>query len=996
MPPRAYLLLLFLLYPKDGYLQVPRGLKCQYFFARLAGSSYMESIRVVGARTHNLKNLTVEIPKNKITVVTGLSGSGKSSLAFDTIFAEGQRRYIESLSSFVRQFLSEIEKPDFDYIEGLAPAIAIDQKTAARNPRSTVATATEIYDFLRLLFSRVGTPFCPKCDIPITQQSPESIARAILKHFRLEETLKVTLYALIVQARKGEHKFHLKQGKKSGILRVRVDGVEMDINEAIGLEVDKNKRHTIEFLVGSIDFPVSNDQSEQLAQIDLLKLVDRALKLGNGLLIASHGDKEEFYSQKFACTKCGWQFPDIEPRLFSFNNPEGACQICQGLGVQMVADRDLVIPNPRLTLAEGAVRPWSRTTSHANWYQKVLNDLSAKYRFSLDTPVGELPEATLDILLHGEKTTNDSDEEAFEGILPNLERRYRETDSDYLKNEIEKYMVEKTCQSCNGQRLRVEVLSVRIKDKNIIDATSMSIEDANNFFAELSASVHASQQVIAVPILKEIRSRLSYLLEVGLSYVTLDRTTSTLAGGEAQRVRLATQLGAGLTGVIYILDEPSIGLHPRDHDKLLQTIEELKERGNTVIVVEHDKETMLRADEIIDMGPGAGEHGGKIISQGTLKEILNDPNSVTGAYLSGKKSISLPEHRHEHAESYLTVVGATGNNLKNVTASFPLNRLICVTGVSGSGKSTLVEDTLARALENQFHGSGDDPAPHERIEGTEEIDNIINIDQSPIGRTPRSNPATYTGALGPIRELFANTSEAMNRGYDPSRFSFNLRGGRCEHCRGDGQIKIEMNFLPDVYVQCPECRSRRYNAETLEIKYKGKDISDVLEMSVEEALNFFDGEIEVTEKLSVLQSVGLEYMRLGQPATTLSGGEAQRIKLATELAKRETGKTLYILDEPTTGLHFEDIQKLLTVLYQLVDRGNTVIIIEHNTDVIRCADWIVDLGPDGGTKGGNIVATGTPDEIIKNPQSITGKFLVSSKADAPKKAKTKTAQPVHT
>ncbi|QQG50236.1 MAG: excinuclease ABC subunit UvrA [Candidatus Berkelbacteria bacterium] len=956
----------------------------------------MESIRVVGARTHNLKNLTVEIPKNKITVVTGLSGSGKSSLAFDTIFAEGQRRYIESLSSFVRQFLSEIEKPDFDYIEGLAPAIAIDQKTAARNPRSTVATATEIYDFLRLLFSRVGTPFCPKCDIPITQQSPESIARAILKHFRLEETLKVTLYALIVQARKGEHKFHLKQGKKSGILRVRVDGVEMDINEAIGLEVDKNKRHTIEFLVGSIDFPVSNDQSEQLAQIDLLKLVDRALKLGNGLLIASHGDKEEFYSQKFACTKCGWQFPDIEPRLFSFNNPEGACQICQGLGVQMVADRDLVIPNPRLTLAEGAVRPWSRTTSHANWYQKVLNDLSAKYRFSLDTPVGELPEATLDILLHGEKTTNDSDEEAFEGILPNLERRYRETDSDYLKNEIEKYMVEKTCQSCNGQRLRVEVLSVRIKDKNIIDATSMSIEDANNFFAELSASVHASQQVIAVPILKEIRSRLSYLLEVGLSYVTLDRTTSTLAGGEAQRVRLATQLGAGLTGVIYILDEPSIGLHPRDHDKLLQTIEELKERGNTVIVVEHDKETMLRADEIIDMGPGAGEHGGKIISQGTLKEILNDPNSVTGAYLSGKKSISLPEHRHEHAESYLTVVGATGNNLKNVTASFPLNRLICVTGVSGSGKSTLVEDTLARALENQFHGSGDDPAPHERIEGTEEIDNIINIDQSPIGRTPRSNPATYTGALGPIRELFANTSEAMNRGYDPSRFSFNLRGGRCEHCRGDGQIKIEMNFLPDVYVQCPECRSRRYNAETLEIKYKGKDISDVLEMSVEEALNFFDGEIEVTEKLSVLQSVGLEYMRLGQPATTLSGGEAQRIKLATELAKRETGKTLYILDEPTTGLHFEDIQKLLTVLYQLVDRGNTVIIIEHNTDVIRCADWIVDLGPDGGTKGGNIVATGTPDEIIKNPQSITGKFLVSSKADAPKKAKTKTAQPVHT
>jgi len=950
-------------------------------------TSSSDVIRVVGARTHNLKNLTVEIPKNKITVVTGLSGSGKSSLAFDTIFAEGQRRYIESLSSFVRQFLSEIEKPDFDYIEGLAPAIAIDQKTAARNPRSTVATATEIYDFLRLLFSRVGTPYCPKCGIAITQQSTEAITRQILKHFRSDDHLKVTIYALVIHNRKGEHKFHLKQGKKQGIARVRVDGTEMDIQEAIDLALDKNKRHTIEFLTGKVDFPVSNEQSEQLAYIDLLKLVEKSLKFGNGLLIAVSGDQEEFYSQKFACTKCGWQFPDIEPRLFSFNNPEGACQVCQGLGVQMVADRDLVIPNPRLTLAEGAVRPWSRTTSHANWYQKILNDLSTKYKFSLDTPVGELPVSTMDILLYGEKVEEGSEEEVFEGILPNLERRYRETDSDYLRQEIEKYMVEKVCQSCHGQRLRIEVLSVKINDKNIIDATSMSIEEAQTFFADLAKSIPEKHKAIAVPILKEVTSRLAYLLEVGLSYVTLDRTTSTLAGGEAQRVRLATQLGAGLTGVIYILDEPSIGLHPRDHDKLLSTIKELKERGNTVIVVEHDKETMLRADHIIDMGPGAGERGGEIISEGTLHQIVKDPKSITGAYLSGNKIISLPDHRHEHAEEQLTVHGATGNNLKNVTVSFPLNRLICVTGVSGSGKSTLVEDTLARALEAHFHTSSEDPAPHEKIEGIEYIDNIINIDQSAIGRTPRSNPATYTGALGPIRELFANTQESMNRGYDPSRFSFNLRGGRCENCRGDGQIKIEMNFLPDVYVICPECRGKRYNAETLEIKYKGKDISDILDMTVEEAVRFFDDQAEVIEKLSVLQAVGLGYMRLGQPATTLSGGEAQRIKLATELAKRETGKTVYILDEPTTGLHFEDTQKLLSVLYQLVDRGNTVIIIEHNTDVIRCADWIIDLGPDGGNKGGMIVSVGTPEQIMSDPKSVTGKFLNQETANATKAQK---------
>ncbi|MEK9167135.1 MAG: excinuclease ABC subunit UvrA, partial [Patescibacteria group bacterium] len=736
-------------------------------------------IQIVGTRTHNLKNLTVTIPKNKITIITGLSGSGKSSLAFDTIFAEGQRRYVESLSSYVSQFLSDIERPDFDYIEGLSPAIAIDQKTASRNPRSTVATATEIYDFLRLLFSRAGTPFCPKCGIAIKPQTIESIARLIMRDFVVSETLKVKVFVIAVQNRKGEHKYHLKQARKSNIIRVRFDTVEMDIDEALTLNIDKNKRHTIELLVGTQDFPVSNEQSENVAHIELLKLVEKALKLGSGLLLAINPDltKERFYSQRYACNQCGWQFPDIEPRLFSFNNPEGACQTCQGLGLQMVADKELVIPNPRLTLAEGAIRPWSRTTSHSNWYQKTLNAMATKYHFSLDTPVGELPEATLNTILHGEPGSGNGDPELFEGVLPNLERRYRETDSDYLKNEIEKYMVERICQTCHGQRLRIEVLSIKIQDKNIIDVTSLNIEQAAKYFEELKTTfADNGHKKIAAPIIKEVAERLGYLLEVGLGYVTLNRTTSTLAGGEAQRVRLATQLGSGLTGVIYILDEPSIGLHPRDHQKLLQTIRELKERGNTVIVVEHDKDTMLIADHIIDMGPGAGELGGEIIAEGTPEQIKSNPKSITGAYLSGKKRVELPGHRHDHDAKSLNIINATGNNLKNLTVRFPLNRLICVTGVSGSGKSTLVEDTLAIALENNFHSSTQEPSPHEKIEGIENIDNIINVDQTAIGRTPRSNPATYTGTLGPIRELFANTREAAERGYEASRFSFNLRG----------------------------------------------------------------------------------------------------------------------------------------------------------------------------------------------------------------------------
>jgi len=935
----------------------------------------MEKIKIVGARTHNLKNISLEIPKNKTTIITGLSGSGKSSLAFDTVFAEGQRRYIESLSSYVRQFLSEVERPDFDYMEGLAPAIAIDQKTSVRNPRSTVATATEMYDFLRLLFSRIGSPKCPRCQIPVTQQAPHAIAKIILEEFRHDDHLRVKIYGLVVSGRKGEHRYQLQLAKKQGILRVRWDKVEMDLTEAITLKIDKQKKHTLELLVGSIDFPISNEQSAQLANNDLLKLVEKGLKLGNGTITTASfdGEKERFYSQRHACSQCGWQFPDIEPRLFSFNNPEGACQICLGLGVQMAADQNMVIPNPRLTFAEGAIRPWSRTTSHSNWHEKTLSTLAKKYDFSLDTPVGELPEKIMHTIMYGEAEAEGDDR--FEGVLPNLERRYRETDSDYLKNEIEKYMVERVCEACHGQRLRAEVLSITIQEKNIIDLTSMTVEQANQFFGALEKSLSENEQTIARPIIKEIVTRLKYLLEVGLGYLTLDRTTATLAGGEAQRVRLATQLGSGLTGVLYILDEPSIGLHARDHSKLLKTIDELKNRDNTVIIVEHDRDTMLGADHIIDMGPGAGERGGEIIAEGTPKEIMANPASLTGQYLAGKKNINLDRPTQSEPDKFLTITGAKGHNLKNVSASFPINRLTCITGVSGSGKSTLVEDTLAIALEKHFHGTSNEPAHYDKLEGVEHIDNIINVDQSPIGRTPRSNPATYTGALGPIRELFANTKEAMDRGYDPSRFSFNLRGGRCENCHGDGQNKIEMNFLPDVYVPCTECRGKRYNPETLEILYRGKDISDVLNMAVEEAIEFYHGEEGVLGCLRILQSVGLGYMKLGQPATTLSGGEAQRIKLATELAKRETGKTLYILDEPTTGLHFDDIQKLLGVLAQLVERGNTVIIIEHNLEVINCADWIIDLGPEGGDKGGEIVVSGPPNKIMDCQLSLTGQYM---------------------
>lgn len=939
----------------------------------------MEKIKIVGARTNNLKNITVEIPKNKITVITGLSGSGKSSLAFDTIFAEGQRRYIESLSSYVRQFFSDIERPDFDYIEGLAPAVAIDQKTSSRNPRSTVATSTEIYDFLRILFSRVGTPHCPNCGVPVESQSSEAITQRILEEFTEKEMIIAKIFAVIVQHKKGEHKFQLKSAKKFDITRVRIDGVEMDISEAINLNLDKHKRHTVELLIGAIQFPVSNEQSKEVVRVDILKTVEKGLKIGNGTLVVTQPSQDEerpktqFYSRHFACRECGLQFPIIEPQIFSFNNPEGACLKCHGLGVRQVADKNLVLPNTRLTIAEGAIRPWSRTTSQTSWYQKTLDHLSQKYAFSLDTPINKLSEKNIQILLYGEESSND--EEIFEGVIPNLERRYQETSSEYLRQEIEKYMIEKVCDECQGRRLRKEVLSVTLNAKNIIDVTEMTIENAFSFLTALSTVLTPTQKEIAETLISEINSRLKYLLEVGLGYLTLNRTTATLAGGEAQRIRLANQLGSGLTGVVYILDEPSIGLHPRDHEKLLTTIKELRNRDNTIIVVEHDRETMLNADYIIDMGPGAGERGGEIIATGIPEEIIANPKSITGKFLNRSAKINPSKHRRSSEAKSLTIKNARGNNLKGVTLDIPLNKFICVTGVSGSGKSTLIEDTLAKALEKHFKHTQAEPAQHDEILGTEHIDNIINIDQTAIGRTPRSNPVTYTGVFGPIRELFASTDESLQRGYDPSRFSFNLRGGRCESCRGDGQKKVEMHFLPDIYVSCTECRGKRFNQETLEIKYKDKDISDILAMTVDEALDFFDTEAEVRDKLRILEAVGLGYIRLGQSATTLSGGEAQRIKLSTELSKRETGKTLYILDEPTTGLHFEDIQRLLNILNQLVDRGNTVIVIEHNLDVISCADWIIDLGPDGGDRGGEIIATGTPEEVANSKDSITGSFL---------------------
>jgi excinuclease ABC subunit A len=955
----------------------------------------LDKIIVKGARIHNLKNVSVEIPRNKLTVFTGLSGSGKSSLAFDTIYAEGQRRYVESLSTYARQFLQLMEKPDVDSIDGLSPSISIDQKTASRNPRSTVGTVTEIYDYLRLLFAKVGTPHCPKCGKTIKRQTASQIVDLVSQ---MTEGKKILLLAPIVKDRKGSHVKVFEKIKKDGFVRVRVDGEVLSVIDVPDL--DENKKHTIDIVVDrlvvknfkKITKKMSNGEEIEMPNPDRTRLADSietALKHGEGVMIIAEFEskKEEIYSEHFACADCGISIEEISPRSFSFNSPHGACPKCHGLGTKLVIDSKLVIPNENLTLAEGAIMPWSATTSHLTWYNRILEAVAKKHGFSMNTPIKNLNAESMQIVLYGSGENKYSIKMgtkgegpfqgeyamSFEGVIPNLERRYLETDSDYIRKKIEKYMQILECPVCNGKRLKPEVLAVLIDKKSIIDVTQMSVKQCQNFFQKMKLSDMERQ--IANLILKEIGNRLQFLDDVGLSYLTLDRAANTLSGGEAQRIRLATQIGSKLSGVVYVLDEPSIGLHQNDNAKLIKTLIHLRDLGNTVIVVEHDVDTMLASDHILDIGPGAGKEGGRVMAEGTPNDIMKNPNSITGAYLSGKKEISIPKKRRKGNGNFLTIVKATEHNLKDVTCKIPLGIFVGITGVSGSGKSTLINDILVKAVESNLYGSKHNIGKHERIEGLEHLDKIIDIDQSPIGRTPRSNPATYTGVFTDIRELFAGTPESKLRGYKSGRFSFNVKGGRCEACAGDGIKKIEMHFLPDIYVPCEVCKGKRYNAEALEVTYRGKNISDVLEMTVAEALEFFDAIPNIKVKLQTLFEVGLSYIHIGQSATTLSGGEAQRIKLATELSKRSTGKTLYILDEPTTGLHFEDVKKLLDVLQQLVDKGNTVLTIEHNLDVIKSVDYIVDLGPDGGEGGGEIIATGTPEQVAKVKESYTGIWL---------------------
>ncbi len=929
-----------------------------------------ENIVIRGAREHNLKNIDVTIPREKLVVITGLSGSGKSSLAFDTIYAEGQRRYVESLSSYARQFLGLMEKPDVDQIEGLSPAISIDQKSTTRNPRSTVGTVTEVYDYLRLLFARIGVPHCPICGQEIAKQTIPQIVEQILQ---MPKGTRFMILAPIINDKKGVHKYVFDGLKKAGYARVRLDGKIFDIDEEHSL--DKNKKHTIEAVVDRLI--VETEIAKRLTES-----VENALNLGEGVMIFLNSEKneEQVFSQNFACSNCHISLPEISPRSFSFNSPHGACPICTGLGTKLEIDPLLVMPNQKFTLAEGAIRPWSRTTARMSWYTKLLEAVGDKYGFSVNQPVETLPEKAIDIVMYG--TADESFtvhmgtrtyEATYEGVIANLERRYHETDSDYVRKEIEKYMALRVCPKCKGKRLKPEVLAVTVAEKSIFDITTTPINETLDYFE--SIKLNERDTIVAKQILKEIKERLGFLINVGLNYLTLDRSANTLSGGEAQRIRLATQIGSSLMGVIYILDEPSIGLHQRDNYRLIETLKHLRELGNSVIVVEHDEDTMNEADWIIDVGPGAGEHGGNIIAEGTPEQIKNDPNSITGQYLSGKKVIAVPKKRRKGNGKELTIVGAAENNLKNVTVSIPLGKLVLVTGVSGSGKSSLINDILAKKLSQVFHHAQEPAGKHLEIMGLKYLDKVIDIDQSPIGRTPRSNPATYTGVFTDIRDLFAGTPEARIRGYKQGRFSFNVKGGRCEACRGEGILKIEMHFLPDVYVTCEECGGKRYNKEALEIHFKGKTIADVLDMTVAEAFEFFQNIPQIKRKLGTLVEVGLGYIRLGQPATTLSGGEAQRVKLASELARRATGKTLYILDEPTTGLHFDDVKRLMIVLDRLVETGNTVLVIEHNLEVIKCADWIIDLGPEGGNAGGEIVATGTPEQVAKSTRSYTGHYL---------------------
>lgn len=939
-----------------------------------------KQISIKGARVHNLKNIDIDIPKDKLVVLTGLSGSGKSSLAFDTIYAEGQRRYVESLSAYARQFLGQMDKPDVDTIEGLSPAISIDQKTTSNNPRSTVATVTEIYDYMRLLWARIGHPTCPIHGVEIASQSVEEIVDKILA---LEERSKLQLLAPVISGRKGEHIKVLENLQKEGYVRLRIDGEMVEITDDIQLE--KTKKHTIEVVVDRI--VIKDGIKSRLSDS-----VETALKLGEGQLIVDViGQEELSFSERHACPICGFSISELEPRLFSFNAPYGACPTCDGLGHKKEVDVDLVILDKTLTLNEGAIVAWQPTSSQ--YYPQLLKSVCDHYDIDMDTPVKDLPKKHLNKILHGSgKTkirfkyendygmTRDTKIE-FEGVLNNIERRFKETSSDYIREQMEKYMAESDCPTCNGYRLNEEARAVLINGRHIGEITNLPVTEARDFFQTLTLTEQEKQ--IAKLILKELDERLSFLINVGLDYLTLSRKAGTLSGGEAQRIRLATQIGSALTGVLYVLDEPSIGLHQRDNDRLIGTLKNMRDLGNTLIVVEHDEDTMLAADHLIDIGPGAGEHGGEIVAQGTPKQVMANKKSLTGQYLSGKKQIHVPKERRTPDERWLRVKGAYENNLKHVDVDIPIGLMTGVTGVSGSGKSSLINQIVHKKLAQLLNRSKQRPGKHEKLEGHEHLEKVIDIDQSPIGRTPRSNPATYTGVFDDIRDVFAQTNEAKVRGYKKGRFSFNVKGGRCEACRGDGIIKIEMHFLPDVYVPCEVCDGRRYNRETLEVKYKGKNIADVLEMTIEEALDFFKNIPKIKRKLQTIYDVGLGYVRLGQPATTLSGGEAQRVKLASELHKRSNGKTLYILDEPTTGLHVDDISRLLDVLNRLVENGDTVLIIEHNLDVIKTCDYLIDLGPEGGDRGGTIVATGTPEVISEHKASYTGKYL------APLLAKTK-------
>ena len=933
-------------------------------------------IKIRGANENNLKNIDVDIPRNELVVLTGLSGSGKSSLAFDTIYAEGQRRYMESLSSYARQFLGQMEKPDVESIEGLSPAISIDQKSTNHNPRSTVGTVTEIYDYFRLLYARVGIPHCPKCGREIAKQSVDQMVDQIMA---LPERTKIQLLAPVVRGRKGTHAKLFERAKKSGYVRVRVDGNMYELSEEITL--DKNIKHNIEIIVDRLVVKPGIEKR-------LTDSVENVLELAEGLLVVDVIDGEPLnFSQSFSCPVCEISIDEIEPRSFSFNNPFGACPECFGIGYKMEFSEELMIPDPSLSINQGAIAVlgWQSCTDKSSFTRAILDALCKEYHFDLDTPFEDYPKEIHDVLIYG---TDGKEVKvyykgqrgegiypvAFEGLIKNVERRYRETGSQTMKAEYETFMNITPCSACKGQRLKPGALAVTVGDKNISEVTTLSIERLQKILDELQLT--ETQQLIGNQILKEIKARISFLMDVGLDYLTLARATGTLSGGEAQRIRLATQIGSGLVGVAYILDEPSIGLHQRDNDKLLATLKHLRDLGNSLIVVEHDEDTMLAADYIVDIGPGAGEHGGQVVAVGNAQEIMKNPNSVTGAYLSGKIRIPVPTERKKPT-GYLKVVGAQENNLKNIDVKFPLGVMTCVTGVSGSGKSSLVNQILYKRLARDLNRARTIPGKHKRIEGLEQVDKVINIDQSPIGRTPRSNPATYTGVFDLIRDLFAGTPDAKARGYKKGRFSFNVKGGRCEACAGDGILKIEMHFLPDVYVPCEVCGGKRYNRETLEVRYKGKNIYDVLNMTVEEAVDFFENVPSIRRKMETLRDVGLSYIRLGQPSTELSGGEAQRIKLATELSKRSTGKTVYILDEPTTGLHFADVHKLTEILRRLSGDGNTVIVIEHNLDVIKTADYIIDIGPEGGDRGGTVVASGTPEEVAKNPDSYTGKYIAS-------------------